>query len=263
MTFADTARSQLFFVEEAQWGVTPALPLNAVRFTGESLNFSIDNTQSDEIRDDRQIADLIQTDAEPGGDVNFELSYGAFDTLLTGAFFRNWAAAISMSGTTFAAASGSPDSFTDSGNGFVAAGIQPGQWIITTGFSNQENNGYFQVLTVAAGTITVKGESALVNEAAGPSVDIDGETLRNGTTAKSFSLEGERSSSNNTTSRNTVEIRASSTKTSPLPPAPLLRGICISSVLPRQGTGRRMTANWRISIRCGALSRRTLASRSG
>lgn len=190
MVFADTARSQLFYLEETVWGQTPAAALNAVRFTGESLNFSIDNTQSNEIRSDRQITDLIQTDAEPGGDINFELSYGAFDDLIAGALFNDWATAVNISAeTTIAAASGSPDSFTDSANGFVTAGIQPGQWIKVSGFATQANNGYFQVLTVAAGTITVKGETALVNESAGPSVTIVGETLRNGIDAKSFSLE--------------------------------------------------------------------------
>lgn len=192
MVFADTARSQLFYLEETVWGQTPAAAMNAVRFTGESLNFSIDNTQSNEIRSDRQITDLIQTDAEPGGDINFELSYSAFDDLIAGALFNDWATAVNMAAvTTIAAVSGSPDSFTDSANGFITAGIQAGQWIKTAGFVNSANNGYFQVLTVAAGTITVKGETALVNEAAGPSVTITGQTLRNGTDAKSFSLETE------------------------------------------------------------------------
>lgn len=189
MVFSDTARSQLFFTEEVTWGVTPAVALDTVRFTGESLNFAIDNVQSNEIRSDRQITDLIQTDAEPSGDVNFELSYAAFDNLLEGAFFSDFVAPVSMAGVTFAAVSGSPDSFTDSGNGFVAAGILPGQWLKVGGFATGANNGYVQVLTVAAGTITVKGETALVNEAAGASVTIAGETLRNGIVAKSFSME--------------------------------------------------------------------------
>lgn len=60
MVFSDTARSQLFFTEEVTWGLTPAVALDAVRFTGESLNFAIDNVQSNEIRSDRQITDLIQ-----------------------------------------------------------------------------------------------------------------------------------------------------------------------------------------------------------
>lgn len=189
MPIADTARSQLYYSEEVTWGVTPAIALKAMRFTGETLNYSIDTTQSKEIRSDRQITDLIRTDVEPGGNVNFELSYGAPDDLFQGALFNAWLTAVSMSGSTFAAVAGAPDSFTDSANGFVTAGIKAGQWIKTLGFTNPNNNGFFQVLTVAAGTITVKGETGLVNESAAAGRTIKGQTLRNGATAKSYSME--------------------------------------------------------------------------
>lgn len=188
MPFADTARSQLYYLEEVTWGVTPAAALKAMRFTGETLNFSIDSKQSNEIRSDRQITDLIRTDAQPGGNVNFELSYGAPDDLLAGAFFNAWLTAVNMT-ATIAAVSGSPDSFTDAANGFITAGIKAGQWVKTSGFTNPANNGFFQVLTVAAGTITVKGETAVVNEGAAAGRNFKGQSLRNGITAKSFSLE--------------------------------------------------------------------------
>lgn len=189
MAIADTARSQLYYLEETTWGTTPAAALKAIRFTGETLNFDITSTQSKEIRSDRQITDLIRTDAEPSGNVNFEVSYGAPDDLIAGAFFNNWQTLINLTTSTFAAVSGSPDSFTDSGNGFVTAGLKAGQWIKTSGFTNANNNGYFQILTVAAGTITVKGETALVNEIAGAGHNIKAATIRNGTTLKSFSME--------------------------------------------------------------------------
>jgi len=189
MPIADTARSQLYYSEEVTWGVTPAIALKAMRYTGETLNYSIDTTQSKEIRSDRQITDLIRTDVEPSGNVNFELSYGAPDDLLQGALFNAWLTAVNMTGATFAAVSGAPDSFTDSGNGFITAGIKAGQWIKSSGFTNPANNGFFQVLTVAAGTITVKGETALVNETAAAGRTFKGQTLRNGTTSKSYSLE--------------------------------------------------------------------------
>jgi hypothetical protein len=189
MTFSDTARSQLYYLKEVTWGVTPAVAMNAVRFTGETLNLGIDTTQSKEIRSDRQITDVIQTDAQPEGDVNFELSYSAFDDFFEAAFFNTWGTTIAMTGSTFAAVSGSPDSFTDSANGFVAAGILAGQWIKAAGFTNPANNGFFQVLTVAAGTITVKGETALVAESAAAGRTFKGANLRNGTTLKSFSME--------------------------------------------------------------------------
>ena len=189
MAIADTARSQLYYLEETTWGVTPAAALKAMRYTGETLNFDISTNQTKEIRADRQITDLIRTDAEPSGNVNFEMSYGSSDDLVAGAFFNNWPTLINLTGSTYAAVSGSPDSFTDSANGFITAGLKAGQWIKTSAFTNANNNGYFQILTIAAGTITVKGEMALVNESAAVGRGIKGCSLRNGTTLKSFSLE--------------------------------------------------------------------------
>ena len=52
---------------------------------------------------------------------------------------------------------GSPDSFTDSGNGFLAAGFAPGDSFLVYGFTGGMLNihGPYTALTVAAGTITV------------------------------------------------------------------------------------------------------------
>lgn len=88
---SDANRLRLSYVEETSWGVTPAAPtLKALRFTGESLEANADFTSSNEIRDDRQVSDVIRTNFGAGGDVNFELSYGAFDDLLAALLFSNW-----------------------------------------------------------------------------------------------------------------------------------------------------------------------------
>ncbi len=191
--FADTSRTQLFYVEETNIGETPALPLKGLRFTGESLNFSIENTQSQEIRSDRQITDLIQTDAEPSGDVNFELSYLAYDDLFEGALFDNWGSDVAIAGATdieaIATDSVNPDTFSSTSTDFVAEGIRKGQWIKIDGFSNADNNGYFLVLDITSNTLQVSGETLLVDEAAGASVDAVGKNIRNGTEAKSYTLE--------------------------------------------------------------------------
>ena len=88
MAISDSARSQLYYLEETTWGVTPASAMKALRFTGETLNYDISTAQSKEIRSDRQITDLIRTDAEPGGNINFEMSYGALDDLLADNCFQ-------------------------------------------------------------------------------------------------------------------------------------------------------------------------------
>lgn len=70
----------------------------------------------------------------------------------------------------------SDDSFNDSGNGFLAAGLLVGQIITVTGFTTAANNGKFKIATAAAGKITVTDMAGapvtLVDEAAGDAVTI-------------------------------------------------------------------------------------------
>jgi hypothetical protein len=91
MSSADSVALRL--VKEDTIGVTPTTPaLEPVRFTGESLNYNIENTTSNEIRPDRTQTDLVQTSAQAAGDINFELSYGSFTKLLAGLFCSSWTA---------------------------------------------------------------------------------------------------------------------------------------------------------------------------
>lgn len=71
-----------------------------LRFTGESLNFSIENTSSNEIRPDRSQADLVQTSASGAGDVNVEYSYSSYDDFIEAALCGTWAANVVKNGTT-------------------------------------------------------------------------------------------------------------------------------------------------------------------
>ena len=65
-----------------------------------------------------------------------------------------------------AAVTGTPDSFTDSGSGFVTAEFAVGDTIMVSGFTLAANNGIFTIATVAAGTIEIV-ETTVVNESAG------------------------------------------------------------------------------------------------
>lgn len=100
---AQTASSNLariLIIPESSFGVTPTTgDSQELRFTGESLKFGITTETSQEIRSDRQIADLIQTGAESSGDVNFELSYGTYDDLLEAALGGTWDADKVTNGT--------------------------------------------------------------------------------------------------------------------------------------------------------------------
>lgn len=71
-------------------GGTAGPALSQIRYTGESLNFNIENTKTAEIRPDRTETDLIQTGAAASGDINFELSYGTFTEFLAAALCSSW-----------------------------------------------------------------------------------------------------------------------------------------------------------------------------
>jgi len=61
-----------------------------LRFTGESLNFNIENTKTAEVRSDRTETDLVQTSASGGGDVNVELSFATFKDWLEAVLCGAW-----------------------------------------------------------------------------------------------------------------------------------------------------------------------------
>lgn len=95
---ADGSRHSLYFVPEgtgkSNWGVTPNTPaMQTLRNTGVTLGLAKDSLQSEEIRSDRQIADFRLGANQVGGDLNFELSYGTFDSLLRGVLMSDadWA----------------------------------------------------------------------------------------------------------------------------------------------------------------------------
>lgn len=188
---ADSSRTELAYVPEPLWGTTPASALTKLRFTGESLGYSISTTSSSEVRADRQVSDLIQTGASASGAVNLELSYGAYDALIESALFAHWSTALTISETDDIAASNASSAFTSGTVDFAAGGIQAGQWVRVSGFaaSSGANNGYYRVSSVAAHTLTVSPAPAADEAKTGLTVSIDGSMIRNGISETSFTIE--------------------------------------------------------------------------
>ena len=97
----DSSQTRLSHIAEVTWGTTPATPtLVNLRYTSESLNANIENVVSNEIRADRNVADLIQVGQSAGGNVNFELSAGTFDTLLESLMYSTWSTNVLKNGVT-------------------------------------------------------------------------------------------------------------------------------------------------------------------
>ena len=191
---SDSNRTQMYYLAESSWGVTPGSALTEMRFTSESLSYGIQTKTSDEIRSDRQVTDLILTGAEAGGGVNWELSYGTYDAFFSAALMSAaagaWSTPVSISGATDIAAVVSGNKYTSSATNFTTANIVAGQWIKVAGFATAANNGFKKVISVAAGELAVAvGEAALSAESATPAITMTGSKIRNGTAETSFTLE--------------------------------------------------------------------------
>lgn len=97
----DTNRVSLYVLPETTWGTTPAAGnFEELRYTGESLVFNVETASSSQIRSDRNVSDVVRTQASTSGDVQFELSYGSFDSLLEGLMMGSWATDVLKNGTT-------------------------------------------------------------------------------------------------------------------------------------------------------------------
>ncbi len=70
---------------------TAIVALEKMRITGTpNLAFNPLTETSNEIRDDRQISDLIPVGADAGGDIGFEFSYNVVDDILESALLGTW-----------------------------------------------------------------------------------------------------------------------------------------------------------------------------
>lgn len=187
---ATANRAEVLRVKEATWGELPNNPAwTPVRMTGESLNNDITTEQSQEIRPDRALTDLVNVDAAVGGGVDFELSYGSFDDLLEALLMDSW--------TTVSVASvgGDIETLATHDDNLISvtpgkfASVRVGQSLVIDGFTDPGNNGVFKVVAKADDeTLTLFPEPASAESATGADVEMTGDVLSNGITEQSFSL---------------------------------------------------------------------------
>lgn len=189
---SDSDQMQLAFIAESTYGEQKTgSNLQILRYTGESLSQETDSQVSAEIRGDRQKVDVKRTNVNAGGGLDFEMSYGSHDVLLKAALAAaSWSAEVTDIETEITiSTTNSDNSFNDSGSGL--ANYVANSWIEVRGFTDPANNGFFKVVTSAAGKLTVSG-GTLIDEAAGDSIAITllGE-ITNGVTQHSYNIEKE------------------------------------------------------------------------
>jgi hypothetical protein len=89
---ATGSKAEILYAVESSWAELPASPnVYYLRTTGSGLNLSKDNFSSNELRSDRQLAELRTGMKSIAGDINVELIYDAFDDLIESAMFNTWA----------------------------------------------------------------------------------------------------------------------------------------------------------------------------
>ncbi len=149
-----TNRTKLSKVRESTYGVTPTSPgFTTVRNTSSSLNANPQTIVSNEIRSDRQVADLILVGFQSGGDVNGELSFKNFDDDWEEALQSTWSlnpyievtvadTEISdVSATTLTVASG------------LGTPFKAGMLVLTEGFNTSANNKVSRVESSSSTTV--------------------------------------------------------------------------------------------------------------
>jgi len=207
---SDASQTKLSFRDEVAWGEDPAAPspqvaLREFRFTSETLNFNQETANSEEIRDDRNISNIIRVAAESSGDVNIETSFGSHDPLLEGAFFNNWSTAvdvndpnvsplatdaITITANVTSPVSASTGTMTNAGSPDGLLNLQVGAFFqISNSQSSPTNDGFYRVVSNAAGTVTFT-PSTPASET-NSLVRIRSSFISNGTVFKSFLIEKE------------------------------------------------------------------------
>jgi hypothetical protein len=97
----ETTAVQMAYIQETAWGVALTGAMKRIRFTGESLTGSKSRQRPAEINANREASAAVTTELTAGGGVNFALSYGTYDDILSGLFGGEWATNVLKPGTVF------------------------------------------------------------------------------------------------------------------------------------------------------------------
>jgi hypothetical protein len=96
----DGSRHSLYLIPEVTHAITPATPVwQPVINKGVTLALTKDTLESAIIRQDRKITDVRHGARKVGGDIQTELMYGAFDTMLEATLCGTWATGVPIVGT--------------------------------------------------------------------------------------------------------------------------------------------------------------------
>lgn len=195
---SDTNRVALRIRKETSYGVLPGSPVfQNLRYTSESFKQDTESTQSQEIRSDRAVSDIIRTGVAASGEIGFEMSYGSYDEIMSavlGDTDTAFSAIHTISASTGISADNATNSFTSSGLFTVANGFTAGAWIKVSGFTTTgaANNRIWKIRTrTSDNNIVVEGGVVATKTSGDPVTIVRGGSIRTGTTLATFTVEKE------------------------------------------------------------------------
>lgn len=191
---ASTSRVQLAYIKETVFGQTPTVGNgSALRFTGESLSYTLSKESSNEINAFRSVSSMVPTKAETSGSVNAELTYAEYDPFLAAALQDNFvtmgAAGVGTStDLTFTTTTITAATAPTGSSAFTS--LQPGQYFTVKGTGTNAGK-VFRVSKTVAPTTTVITLDAATPATAGvvTAGNVAAARLSNGVTQPSFTLE--------------------------------------------------------------------------
>lgn len=150
--FAQSNRASLREAVEAtdSWGETPTAGVTrARRFTNSSITVTKGTAVSDEIRDDRMVASIIETSASSAGDIAWEFSAGTTDNDLQRVLMGTWSRPMTFDFWRGAIVAITANNMVTISGQDLTGYITVGRRGKLSGFVNPKNNRYVEVSAVA------------------------------------------------------------------------------------------------------------------
>ena len=155
----DSSNVTLGYIEESNWGTTPASNLTLVRMRSEGFAGSKSRARPDEIRAAGDAAQAITQSVEASGSISGLLSHATYNEFIAGMVNGEWVARLSLtsSSSRTVAVANTAKTFTLGGSGAEFATFLPGTYFKASGFAtaNAANNGYFKVISKTSNQIIV------------------------------------------------------------------------------------------------------------
>lgn len=164
--------TQLAYIQELQFGTTPATPTGQlVRWTDLSITPEANYIDNPELRADNMKAVGRRGALRGKGSFGGKLSYGTFDDFMSAACgLFEWQTNVAkikavsvMSGASITIASAGK-TFTRAAGSFLADGFAVGDYVTWSGFTNAGNNTTQKITTLTATVMTCSGATGLVDE---------------------------------------------------------------------------------------------------